>query len=411
MAGCYLDTGERTFCTGCEACVQSCRFDAIAMLEDEEGFRYPSIDGEKCIDCGACRGVCPHVRPPARNGYPIVVFGGHHRNPSVVKESTSGGAFSAILAGWFGQPGARVAFGAVAHGLDVRHESATSLEEAVKFRKSKYAQSVISGSYAEIGRLLNGGTHVLFSGTPCQVAGLKAYLGSLAESPSLLTVEVICEGIPSPLYMRAYDEKMRAERGSRIAELDYRYKDGRKWDFEVMSTSLESGHRLKVDRWFNSFWYVWLDHLMSRPSCYECPYACRERVADVSLGDLWGVHLYCPDLYARNAGASLVVCNSDKGAVALGDALPYLEGRELGFEDAVRYQSPMRNSIDANPQRDSFMADLMEMGFDELNAKWARKPTAKLLWQKYVWGNRQKVALWNARRAVASLIKGREARR
>ncbi len=411
MAGCYLDTGERASCTGCEACVQSCRFGAIAMLEDEEGFRYPSIDSEKCTDCGACRRTCPHGSPPTRNGYPVVVFGGHHRDPSVLEESTSGGAFSAILAGWFGQPGNRVSFGAVAHGLDVRHEVATSVAEAVKFRKSKYAQSAIGDSYAEARRLLKGGWHVLFSGTPCQVAGLKAYLGGLAESPGLLTVEVICEGVPSPLYVRAYDEKMLAERGSRIAELDYRCKDGRKWDFEVMSTSLESGHHFKVDRWFNAFWYVWLDHLMSRPSCYECPYACRERVADVSLGDLWGVHLYCPDLYARNAGASLVVCNSDKGAVALGDALPYLEGRELDFEDAVRYQSPMRKSIDPNPQRGAFMADLREMGFDDLNEKWACKPTAKLLWQKYVWGNRQKVALWNARRAISSLIRGRKAGR
>ena len=411
MANCFLDGCGKASCTGCESCLQACRFDALSLVEDGEGFRYPAIDAEKCTNCGACRRACPNVNPPTRNGNPVVVFGGHHCDSEVLEESTSGGAFSAILAGWFALPGDRAAFGAVAHGLDVRHEAAASESEAVKFRKSKYAQSIIGDSYVEARRLLKSGAHVLFSGTPCQIAGLKAFLGGLAESSNLLTVEVICEGIPSPLYVRAYDEKMRTERGSRIAELDYRFKDGRKWDFQVMSTSLESGHRSKVDRWFNAFWYVWLDHLMSRPSCYECPYACRERVADVSLGDLWGVHLYCPDLYARNAGASLVVCNSDKGAVALGDALPYLEGRELDFEDAVRYQSPMRKSIDANPQRDSFMADLTEMCFDELNAKWARKPTAKLLWQKYVWGNRQKVALWNARRAVVSLIRGREARR
>ena len=404
---CFLDTGDKAACYGCEACAQACGTGAMVMREDDEGFRYPAIDPGKCTECGACRRACPHEAPPARNGYPVAVFGGHHGDPGVLEASTSGGAFSAILEGWFGQPGERVAYGAVARGLDVRHEPASSYADAFKFRKSKYSQSAIGGAYGEVRALLGRDAHVLFSGTPCQVAGLKSYLGRLAGSPLLLTVEVVCEGVPSPLYMRAYDDKMLRERGSRIAELDYRCKDGRKWDFQVMSTSLESGHHFKVDRWFNPFWYVWLDHLMSRPSCYECPFAERQRVADITLGDLWGVHLYCPDLYARNAGASLVVCNSDEGAAALGDALPHLVGRGLDFEDAVRYQGPMRRSIGASPNRAEFMADLKSTGYDELNAKWARKPTARLLWQKYVWGNRQKVALWNAKRSLAAFLVGK----
>ncbi len=151
------------------------------------------------------------------------------------------------------------------------------------------------------------------------------------------------------------------------------------------------------DRWFNPFWSIWLNHLMSRPSCYECPYATADRGADISLGDLWGVHLYCPELYGKNGGASLVVCNTEKGEKVFLEAQKQMYGHELKFEDALKYQGPMRKHIAMNPQRDAFMADLQndDIEYQVLNKKWAKPPTIKLLWQKYVWGNRQKIWLWN----------------
>ena len=115
-----------------------------------------------------------------------------------------------------------------------------------------------------------------------------------------------------------------------------------KWDFEVMYTLLVNGKVLKRDRWFNPFWSVWLNHLMSRPSCYACPFANTARVADISLGDLWGVHLYCPELYGKNLGASLVVCNTEKGKREFAKAQPLMYGHALDFNEALKYQSPMR---------------------------------------------------------------------
>lgn len=153
---------------------------------------------------------------------------------------------------------------------------------------------------------------------------------------------------------------------------------------------------IEKDRWFNPFWSIWLKHLMSRPSCYECPFATTERTADISLGDLWGVHLYCPELYGENRGASLAVANTEKGKTILKAAETQMYGHELKFEDALKYQSPMRKHIDMNPERVRFMKDLKgDMSVEKINKKWATKPTLKLLYQKYVWGNRQKVWLWN----------------
>lgn len=135
---------------------------------------------------------------------------------------------------------------------------------------------------------------------------------------------------------------------------------------------------------------------MSRPSCYECHFAKKERTADVTLGDLWGVHLYCPELYGNNGGSSVVFANTEKGKEIVLKAKELTYGHELREEDALKYQSPMRKHIDSNPLRASFMKDLQsEMTYQQINKKWAKIPSLKLLWQKYVWGNRQKVWLWN----------------
>ena len=210
-----------------------------------------------------------------------------------------------------------------------------------------------------------------------------------------MTIEVICEGVPSPLLVRSYDKYCQKKFKSSIKELDYRFKDKNKWDFEVMYTLLQSAHYFKIDRWFNPFWSIWLSHLMSRPSCYVCPYTVKNRVADITLGDLWGVHLYCPELYGHNRGCSLAVCNTEKGKNIFRQTEIQLYGHELDIDTAIKYQSPMRKPISQNSKRDLFLKDCLSLDYESLVGKWAIKPDLKLLWSKYLFGNRQKVALWN----------------
>ncbi|MCM1233433.1 MAG: Coenzyme F420 hydrogenase/dehydrogenase, beta subunit C-terminal domain [Ruminococcus flavefaciens] len=408
MTGYLYEKNEAT-CFGCEACVQICPQKAISMPEDREGFRYPAIDQNLCVECGLCHKVCPYETMPARYGKDKYAFGGYVLDDGVRFESTSGGAFSAIVDVFCDEN--YVIFGAEAAGLRVFHSYITDKTQLFKFRKSKYSQSIIGDSYQQAKIFLNHGRKVLFSGTPCQIAGLRGYLGDTGQD-RLLTVEVICEGVPSPLYIRKFQHHIGQKSGAVIRSIDYRYKgyttfrniipvkSGR-WDFERMRIVWTSPNRQKTgiietDRWFNPFWSIWLKHLMSRPSCYECPFATQERIADCTLGDLWGVHIYCPELYGKNGGASLIVANTAKGKGVVLKAREAMYGHELKFEDALKYQSPMRKHIDKNPQRNQFMSDLQsDMSYHKINRKWAAKPSLKLLWQKYIWGNRQKVWLWN----------------
>jgi len=359
------------------------------MQTDEEGFRYPLVDQEQCIHCDMCRQVCPHEHVPQKHGKKPYVFGGYHLNENIRFESTSGGAFSAIVDAFCDEN--YVVFGAQAEGLSVLHRYITAKKEVCKFRKSKYSQSVIGDSYKQVKTFLLDGKKVLFSGTPCQIAGLINFLGN-TKRDNLLTIEVICEGVPSPLYIQKLNETIEKKYSTAIESIDYRYTGKNrfshgKWDFQVMQIVLKDKKILVKDRWFNPFWSIWLQHLMSRPSCYHCKFTTTDRVADITLGDLWGVHLYCPDLYGKNGGASLILCNTEKGKQVFQKAKGCMFGRELIFEDALKYQSPLKRTISENPNRFAFMMDLRsDISYENINQKWAKRPSLKLLFSKYVIG-------------------------
>ncbi|WP_303804527.1 Coenzyme F420 hydrogenase/dehydrogenase, beta subunit C-terminal domain [Ruminococcus flavefaciens] len=396
----YLSTNTKSECFGCEACAQICPKSAISILEDQEGFRYPRINTELCINCGLCHKICPANNIPEVSKEKKYAYGGHHKSKNVRRRSTSGGAFTAVAQAWCDEN--YVVYGAASKGLEVFHYGIDDIKKLAVICKSKYSQSRIGNTFSKIKDDLKSGKKVLFSGTPCQVAGLKAFLQN-TDTTNLLLVEVICEGVPTPHYIRKLDDHIFSKYGSRIKKLDYRSKGYKKsiqsfkWDFQKMALELENGIILEKDRWFNPYWSIWLDHLMSRPSCYSCPFATTERQADISLGDLWGVHIYCPELYGGNGGASLIICNTEKGKKVWQAAQKNFCGHELDFDTALKYQGPMRKTIDKNPRREQCMHDLADenMSYKSICDKWAKKPSLKLLFQKYIWGNRQKVFCWN----------------
>ena len=396
----FLDTHNKIECFGCEACAQICGKYAISMKEDEEGFRYPVVDSANCINCDKCRIVCPYEHTPPKQEKGKYVFGGYNKNANIRFNSTSGGAFSAIVEAFCDENESYAIFGAESKQLTIYHSCIINKKDLGKYSKSKYSQSIIGSSYKMAKQFLLEGRKVLFSGTPCQIAGLLSFLGK-TNQVNLLTVEVICEGVPSPLYVRKLNAYIEKKYGNPIESIDYRY-TGRsilshgKCDFENMRIMLMNNKKVLIkDRWFNPFWSIWLRHLMSRPSCYRCKFTTSGRTADITLGDLWGVHIYCPELYGDNGGSSLVICNTQKGKSLFKKARKNMYGHEVRFEDALKFQSPMRKTIDVNPERESFMRDLQSgMDYQNLNRKWAKKPSIKLLFQKYVWGNRQKVFFW-----------------
>ena len=193
---------EKQNCNGCGACLNVCPRNAIFMAQDEEGFRYPQVSEEACIHCNLCVTVCPleHPQKLLQRGSPRA-FVLVHREAAVLQASTSGGAFTA-LAQVFCKDEFQV-WGAVASGTEtVEHTVADSLEQLEQFRKSKYLQSDIKQSFQQVKKALTAGKRVLFSGTPCQIAGLKSFLNK--DHEKLLTVEIICHGVPSPLFFHRY---------------------------------------------------------------------------------------------------------------------------------------------------------------------------------------------------------------
>lgn len=391
----FLTSKQKSECNGCGACVQACPVQAMQLQADEEGFYYPHIDEEKCIHCERCVRLCPIGNPIEKHlGSIQRAWGGFYNSQEILSDSTSGGAFSAILKAWWKE--GSVIFGAVqCSPTCIQHQAAFSLEEANVFRKSKYLQSQTGQTFQETGEYLSAGKRVLYSGTPCQIAGLKAFLGDDAASPNLLTVEVMCEGVPSPIFHQKYIHYLESKTGKRVSAVDWRDKNKNHWDFQFTKITYEDLSEQKISRWFNPFWSIWLSHLMSRPACYECCYTTRERVADLTLADLWGVHLYCPELYNRNRGSSLILCNSEPGQAVWNTAKQFMEGHDLDIQEVIRYQSPLRKQIEKNDLRSEFMEDVQVLDYQTLCRKYAKKPSLKLLWQKYVWGNRQKVWLWN----------------
>lgn len=400
----YLETYKKDECFGCEACIGVCNHTAISMLEDEEGFRYPVIQKSLCVNCGLCNMVCPSHCLPEKNPATPLVFGGHIKDKEIRDKSTSGGIFSALAEAWC-TDGNYVIFGAYADRLEIYHGYIEDIKNLGKFRKSKYNQSHIGTSYQDVKRFLLAGKRVLFSGTPCQIAGLKNTLGKHFENDNLLTVEVVCEGFPSPLFLRKYVDKLQKENNSQMISLDYRYKNGNKWDFECMDIHFDNGKRLVKDRWFSPFWVFWARRLMSRPSCEKCPFRTPQRLADITLGDLWGVQKYCPELYGGNKGATLTVCNTEKGKHWFNEAREHIYGHELDFNDALKYQRPMRVIVPASPDRDKFVNDLIRMDYDSLCKKWNGKEPFKVIWQKYVWGsNRQVVAIHKFKKQIKAIF-------
>ena len=396
----FLNTKDKKHCTGCQACIDVCPVSALHMEYDEEGFAYPVIDDSKCVHCNLCNKVCQE-NETIEYGKVIECYGGYTLDEDIRKRSSSGGIFS-LIANYCIDNG-YIVFGAVSDGLDVVHREAHTKEGVTALCKSKYKQSNINGAYKRIKQLLSENHKVLFSGTPCQVEGLKLYLDVLGiTSDNLLTIEVICEGVPSPIYLEKYKDYLEKKYHSKLIDYIYRSKTNRnqkicKWDFQVQKAVLKSqkDKTIELYRWFNPFYSIWLTGLMSRPSCYQCKYTKVDRVADVTLGDLWGVHIFAPELYGKNNGVSSILLNSKKAVNVFSSVKKDFYGHLLDVEIVKKYQSRLRDNIPLNGDRNSFMEDLKSpITYKTLIKKWWGGSSFSLLWKKYVYGNRQKMFIW-----------------
>lgn len=357
---------EKKDCCGCSACVQICPKNCICMKPDEEGFLYPCVDENVCIDCGLCEKVCPVINP-GEERIPVRTLAVKNRNEEIRFKSSSGGAFSALAIGILDDGG--VVFGAkFDKEWNVVHDYIESLDDLHLFQGSKYVQSNIGNTYSLAETFLKMGRKVLFTGTSCQIAGLKRFL--LRDYDNLVTADVICHGVPSPMVWRDYLKYIIAENKVKgvsslndITGISFRSKMTGWRNFSMVITG-NNGFRIAeaIDK--NLFMRGFLDNRYLRPSCYHCPVRKGRSGSDLSLGDYWGVEESYPD-FADNMGVSVVLLyNKEKELLQELDLDCSLIESE--YSDAVKWNLCIERSVAETQDRNIFWNEYDAYGLDAI---------------------------------------------
>ena len=306
----YFDTGHSSDCRGCTACSVNCPVNAISMIADN-GFVYPEIDEEKCIHCNKCVKTCEKTLKAKSKSENTEVYYGWHRDEEKRWQSTSGGAFGAIVDAYTKEYPDAWVYGAVYNDrFYVVHTGTQDKNVISDMCRSKYLQSNVEGIFDEIKERINNKQHVLFSGTPCQVAGLRAVTG---ESEYLLTVDFICHGVSNPLYFSEYIKGLGERKNSPVTSYSFRNKVDKpgKKSYRLISLKYENGESELTDKDLYVMSYKY--RMFYRSSCYGCEFARMERCSDITLGDFWGLEKKKPALQSeRLKGISMVMLNTDK---------------------------------------------------------------------------------------------------
>lgn len=351
-------------CVGCNACVQICPKQSINMREDGQGFLYPKVNLDTCIKCGLCEKVCPVINQavPRKPGQ---VYAAKNKSREVVENSSSGGIFHALAKYVIDQGG--VVFGArFNEKWEVVHGYSDTSAGIKAFQKSKYVQSRIGDSYLNTERFLKEGKLVLFSGTPCQISGLRLFLRK--PYTNLLTVDVVCHGVPSPLVWREYLKYVTKTKiicknyefqsplsdiRQIISSIDFRDKKigWENFGFSVHTVArqneisdlqstigyLEDEELLFEPLTENLYLQIFLKDLDLRPSCYKCPAKAGKSGSDLTIADFWGIRKSYPELY-DSKGVSLILANTPKGTEIL-----------LRLQDITLSEVDYLSALNANP--------------------------------------------------------------
>lgn len=355
--------GKKENCCGCTACVQACPQRCIKMVYDEEGFQYPEIDKTICVHCGICDKVCPFNKNDVIDTDPIAVAA-YCKDNRIRYQSSSGGIFTILAISILKQNG--VVFGAVfdSKTKKVKHMSVDSIEGLDRFRGSKYIQSELNDSYKNIENYLLKGTKVLFSGTSCQVAGLKSYLRK--DYSNLVCVEVICHGVPSLKLWNLYVDDIEKKMNKEIDNVQFRCK---KYSWENFGTNISFCGKSNLFQFSfeNPFFRFFNSNLCLRPSCYNCKVKGKNTKADISLGDFWHIDEIYPNL-DDGKGISLVLLCTEKGK----QLFDSVSDEMIVFTNGVDYRTAcscnpaIEKSMEESNKREKFFKDLPNMGFDEL---------------------------------------------
>ncbi len=383
----------RDQCTGCSACQAACPMGCITMKVDEEGFLRPLI-GDTCIRCRTCETVCPVLKGEERKlSFEPRVYAAWVQNKEIKKESTSGGVFSALASHVLKKGG--VVYGAAFDEMfHLSHVCVEKEEELFRLRSTKYVQSDLGRSFNEIKDLLDLGKTVLFSGTPCQVDGLRHYLREPYEK--LILCDLVCHGVPSPGVWEKYVGQMEADAGSAVASVSFRDKeDG--WTRARFVAQFENGTQWAAPLMKTPYGRGFGMALFLRPSCYHCQYTTPERCSDLTLGDFWGVSAKALPVSIRmEDGVSLVLSHTEKGQALLDAVDEEVSRVERSLQEAIEGNPRLKTPIEMPNKRSAFFEAFQTQPFEEVSQTFLRQPSllyrigAKILGP----GIKQKIRKW-----------------
>ena len=346
-----IEIKDKKECCGCWACANICPVACISMPEDEEGFRYPLVDKEKCIDCHLCEKVCPiiNVEPDKpKDGQRAFLL--QHKDKSVLHESASGGAFTAI-ASYVVRRGGVVFGAAYTDNFVVTHQYVERIEDLGKFRNSKYVQSEIQNAYAQCKDFLKQGRIVCFSGVPCQLEGLLRYLRK--SYANLITVDVLCHSITSPKIFRMYIEAQKRKYGKDISNVMFRDKSPYGYKYSQMSIYRGGKQVYKegvdTDVYLRSFF----SDINVRSSCYDCKFKKQHHLTDFTIWDCFDVYKFSKDL-DNDKGVTRLLANTEKALKILSEIKADATIMEIPLGNAIEGVDEMFHSVKMNPQRSRF---------------------------------------------------------
>ncbi|OQA31896.1 MAG: F(420)H(2) dehydrogenase subunit F [archaeon ADurb.Bin336] len=361
-------------CTGCFACYNICPTNAISMRLNKEGFLYPEIDKEKCINCGLCEKVCPVLNKIKNNNLkPKIVFAAKSKNQLIQKNSSSGGIFSELANYILDRKG--VVFGVTFKNNKTKHICIKNKDELEKIRGSKYLQSYINYSFKDVEKNLVDKKDVLFSGTPCQISGLKEYLKlRKTDDQNLFLIDVVCHGVPS---YKIFKEYLKNEFGgnTRIKNINFRYKK-ESWDNYYITYYFDKGKEISNNYKRDYFFRGYLKNFYLRKSCYNCNLARIPRQGDITLGDFWGIKKE----YYDSQGISLILINNKKGKNLINKIIKLIEIEELDIIEASKGNPRLINGkYDSIKEREQFFIDYFANGFVFVKKKYLKSKTTQLI--------------------------------
>ena len=357
---------EHNKCSGCSACLNACPVQCISMKPDGLGFLYPVIDETACIHCGRCEKVCPALDENRPDSPEPKAFAGHAKDENIRDASSSGGVFSLLAANVLEKGG--VVFGAALTGdcSSVKHIRVDNTDDLAKLRGSKYVQSDVGRVFSEVKELLQANRYVLFSGTPCQIDGLRHYLQK--DYDNLLLVEVMCHGVPSPNIYQKYlawvKEKLQAD----IAHVFFRdeKKSGGLLKIRVISCD---GNEYKSDSAKDPFFRMFLKNICLRESCYCCSARGLHPRADITIADYWGVEEYSPEL-VDGKEISLLLLHNNKGKINYYEIAEQFKGEEIPFQLAILRNPVFFRSCERPDSRNYIEADSEVLSIPQLENKY-----------------------------------------